>query len=611
MDVVDSRARMSDDEDLFGENEDSAMQVEQRSSGSLVARPAVNAEDSDDNLFGSDHEGRTSKTVTQGEQSRTSELVDSDDDLVNNIDVRAENQTQSQESKLTSILGVGPSSGLTSSKGDGPKAIHLRDRTMSKLYLPPTEKIPEDTTKLYIRLPESLKIQSDRYDKAEYNAANEKAEFGSTAKEGKTVIISDVIRWRFKTDADGAIVKDPVTGAPQRESNARLQKMKNGTYRLVVGNSVFNAPTNVIADSYLYTAQKSVPPANAVLTEEEELAGVTLATTSNLTCVADMNGSVKLNYFADERNVNVLFNNAKIKNTYTKKGKLHLANTKEIVERPEIVAERNQKAEELRSRIARREREMNMDRDGIPRTGAEGHRGGIGMRSDYLNADDGYGDGEEQYESYNIRDIKNGKPEKPRSRAAAVKKTSGRRYDDNDDDDRFAAATKAKSKKNKDGKKRGGDDSDDGLDDSDGGDFSDDVDDDGEDLDDEEEDSDDAEDDDADLDGFIDKGEEADDDSDDDEDGIKNTKYFKKGNKPVKTKAKVDEGGSEGDVFSDDSDEEQAQPVVKTKRADTDTADADADGDGDGEGKSRREEASAAPVKKRAKRVVDSDDDDE
>ena len=50
---------------------------------------------------------------------------------------------------------------------------------------------------------------------------------------------TSVIRWRYKTDYKGDVELDN-DGQPIKESNARLVKLKNGTYKLLVGDATFH-----------------------------------------------------------------------------------------------------------------------------------------------------------------------------------------------------------------------------------------------------------------------------------------------------------------------------------------------------------------------------------
>jgi len=73
--------------------------------------------------------------------------------------------------------------------------------------------------------------------------------------------------------------------------------------------------------------------------------------------------------------------------------------SRQLVEKPELVAAKMQKEEEARNRALRKARESGLE---APADGRS--YGRIGMSSDYLNAGT-----EDQYDSFNISDIKKGK----------------------------------------------------------------------------------------------------------------------------------------------------------------------------------------------------------
>jgi len=532
------------DEDLFGSgDEGTGMDViKNETAGDEKSGESQIGEDSDDDLFG------------EAEAGSSSSRVDADRDG-GDLD---EPRLDTEEEKLTAILGVNQ----TSKARAGQQALHVRARTQSKLYLPPVVSIPETTEKIYVKMPKVLKIQSDAYSADTYDAEAEQMEYNNSS------IISDVIRWRIKRDAKGEAMLHP-DGRFVKESNARLQKMKNGTFRLVVGTAVFACPTEQLAKSYIFSTAQSNPPEDAVLTEAEETAGVTMNRATNLVCSADMNGSLKMTVRVDDTGDNTAVAqrlSQKVKSMFKKENRMGVEDSRQLVEKPEVVAARLQKAEEARNRATRKAREVG---DGVHADGGRGSSyGRISMSSDYLNAN-----AEDQYDSYNIGDIKKGKRES---------------------EDRKPAARKAsKAVKNEKSSSRRDDGSDQGA-------FSDDVDEEDEDEDEDEEDSDDADDDDADLEGFIAKGGEGS-SGEDEEDAIavQKTKHFKKGNKPVKSKsskAKGDGSDDDGsDIFSDaseDEDEEDAVQPVKRSAA---------------EGNDEE----AAPVKKRARRaILDSDEDE-
>ena len=47
-----------------------------------------------------------------------------------------------------------------------------------------------------------------------------------------------MIRWRYKTDENGDF-EIGADGLPIKQSNARLVKLKNGTFKLLVGDATF------------------------------------------------------------------------------------------------------------------------------------------------------------------------------------------------------------------------------------------------------------------------------------------------------------------------------------------------------------------------------------
>lgn len=49
---------------------------------------------------------------------------------------------------------------------------------------------------------------------------------------------TSVIRWRYKVDENGDFVIGQ-NGEPEKESNARLVKLYDGTFKLLVGDATF------------------------------------------------------------------------------------------------------------------------------------------------------------------------------------------------------------------------------------------------------------------------------------------------------------------------------------------------------------------------------------
>ncbi|CAB9525602.1 Protein LEO1 [Seminavis robusta] len=104
-----------------------------------------------------------------------------------------------------------------------PTAPKIDPRTM--VVLEPTRP-PEDTTLHVTKLPNLVGIQPDAFDPATYSARAEEEEYGH---------VLDMMRWRYKKDKDGQMMRDEQNGKLIRESNARLIQWEDGSYTLHVG----------------------------------------------------------------------------------------------------------------------------------------------------------------------------------------------------------------------------------------------------------------------------------------------------------------------------------------------------------------------------------------
>lgn len=504
------------DEDLFGSGDEApapeAMDVE--------AGPSAAAAGSDDeNLFGSDDEGGA-------------QWVDG---------------PKTEEEKLAAILGTAPASGPETA-GQTPKVREV-EMTKGKMYLQPTHTLSKDVSKLqFVKTPRFIKIQSKEYDPSNYDGEDERTEFGA--------LTSDVIRWRYKTDDDGNKIMDS-SGKPVMESNARLQKLKNGKFQLVIGKSVFDVATEKMTKNYLYMSNLSEPPVDGSgLTDEEVSDGVDLNESTNLTMACTLDGANRMTIQPRLDSRTHAHVNQAISKKYRKQDRMNVREVRDILENPEETAEKEEKEERARLINERKGRDPD-------RAGGYSHRerdGRIGMSSDYLN--------EDQYDEINLSDIKRGVDKKKKKKTTRRSKREGR--------GRLAEL------------------------------------DEGEEVDeDDEEDSEDEDGDDDDLDGFIVKGgDEGEDEDDEEEEGESDEddepKYFKKGNKKDKSKKKDKkedeaEGDSDSDLFA--SDEEPERPVAKRSLDEGGEGDAAEAGAG---------EADGAPQRKKVRKgVIAGDSDDE
>ena len=465
------------DEDLFGSGDEAApanpMDVEQAGSSSAAA-----AGSDDENLFGSDDEGGT-------------QWVDA---------------PKTEEEKLAAILGTAPASTESAGPGQAPKVGGV-DMTKGKMYLQQTHTLSRDVSKLhFVKTPRFIKIQSKQYDASNFDAEDERTEFGP--------LTSDVIRWRYKTDDDGNKVLDD-SGNPIMESNARLQKLKSGKFQVVIGKSVFDVATEKMQKNYLYMSNLSEPPVDGSgLTDEEVSDGVILNESTNLTMACTLDGATRMTIQPRLDSRAHAHVNQAISKKYRKQDRINVRDVRDILENPEATAEKEEKEE--RARLLNERKGRDPDRA----TGYSRRDGRIGMSSDYLN--------EDQYDEINLSDIKRGvdkdkkKWKKRESRGRLGELEEGDEADEDDEDDE------------EDSEDQDGDDDDlDGFIVKGG-------------------------------EGEEDEDEDEDDEGESDEDD--EPQYFKKGNskkdKSKKGKGDAEEGGdSDSDLFA--SDEEPERPAAK------------------------------------------------
>jgi RNA polymerase-associated protein LEO1 len=129
-------------------------------------------------------------------------------------------------------------------------------------------------THFITKLPNLVAINSAAYDASSHDMEREEGQYRG--------YVHNMIRWRYKTDGAGVIVRDE-GGEPRRESNTRVVKWSDGSYTLHVGKEVLevdNVDGGVPADhpdssmagfpginGYLYVSQKARirPPSRKAL----------------------------------------------------------------------------------------------------------------------------------------------------------------------------------------------------------------------------------------------------------------------------------------------------------------------------------------------------------
>lgn len=100
----------------------------------------------------------------------------------------------------------------------------------------------KDVTVHMAQLPKIVAIQPEAFDEDTYNTSIEEEEF-----QGR---VHSMIRWRYKTDADGRPLRDE-NGKLIKESNAKIIKWDDGSFGLCVGDEVFDM------DEFSYQLQKN------------------------------------------------------------------------------------------------------------------------------------------------------------------------------------------------------------------------------------------------------------------------------------------------------------------------------------------------------------------
>lgn len=224
----------ADLDNIFGEDDsDEDLVVVSRNRSKSTAKES----DLDDLLGDSDEEGKVAEGEPTVDSSRRKEL----DDLLGASDDEYEEDEAVKEVSLEADIAVdkpeegGLSDLLDEMDGKEPtEKVEEPKVEASTLHLAISEAtmISENKVNNFVRIPNFVKIQprefSDDYD--------------PSAEEELFAEATAVIRWRYKVDSDGEVIKDD-NGNPVMESNAKLVRWDDGTCQLIIGTAVFNTKT--------------------------------------------------------------------------------------------------------------------------------------------------------------------------------------------------------------------------------------------------------------------------------------------------------------------------------------------------------------------------------
>jgi len=117
---------------------------------------------------------------------------------------------------------------------------------------------PEDGTSLHMtKLPNVVAIQPTAFDEAEYDEKEEEEQYKG--------YMHNMVRWRYKKDENGELVRNGVDGSLIRESNTKLVKWSDGSYTLHIGKEAFDIQNVDSSTSdgftglngYVYLSQKA------------------------------------------------------------------------------------------------------------------------------------------------------------------------------------------------------------------------------------------------------------------------------------------------------------------------------------------------------------------
>nr|CCA19716.1 conserved hypothetical protein [Albugo laibachii Nc14] len=120
----------------------------------------------------------------------------------------------------------------------------------NQLWLPRTPK-PSSTAKCFVtKMPNILRLIPEPY--------TEESIQEEMINPTDETLYRNYVRWRYRRDEKGALVMDPITHHPLRETNSKVVRWEDGTLTLFVGREALYLARQKIANSFLFVNEVSL-----------------------------------------------------------------------------------------------------------------------------------------------------------------------------------------------------------------------------------------------------------------------------------------------------------------------------------------------------------------
>mmetsp|Transcript_10673 Transcript_10673/g.26962 ORF Transcript_10673/g.26962 Transcript_10673/m.26962 type:complete len:475 (+) Transcript_10673:128-1552(+) len=213
-------------------------------------KPSLDDDDDDDGDEDDDDKKESEKTEEKKKPTMAGLFDDSDDDEEFDDAGAVVGSSAPPSAKKTS-----ESEEPVGGASDTPKKERI-NRTQNASVLEAER--PEDGTSLHMtKLPNVVAIQPNAFDEADYDEKEEEEQYKG--------YMHNMIRWRYKKDQNGALVREGEDKQLVRESNTKMVKWSDGSFTLHIGNEAFDIQNVDSSKSngfpglngYVYLSQKA------------------------------------------------------------------------------------------------------------------------------------------------------------------------------------------------------------------------------------------------------------------------------------------------------------------------------------------------------------------